>query len=140
MKQLYREQTIKGPDDLGRVVSLVKANARAMIERGTPIRVIVTTEEQKRHRQQNAYMWAAVYKDIAEQVWTDGRQYSSEVWHEYFARMFLPLVDVALPNGEVIQRRSSTTELGVKEFAEYVTKIQAYAGQELGVRFRAYGE
>ena len=139
-KALYREQSIKSAEDWARIAGLVKSNAKAMLDRGTPIRVIVTTEEQTRHRQQNAFLWAAVYKDIAEQVWTDGRQFSSEVWHEYFGRMFLPLEDVELPGGEVIQRRASTTRLGVKEFADYVNQVQAYAAQELGVRFSAYGE
>lgn len=138
--KLSREFEITSPDRLSLAVKFIQSNARAMIENKTPIRLIVTTAEQKRHAQQNKYLWSAVYKDIADQVWLDGRQFSSEVWHEHFARMFLPLVDIELPNGEIFQKRTSTTDLGVKEFANYVTQIQAYAAQEYGVRFTAYNQ
>lgn len=134
---ISHEKTINTPDDFASVVRFVKSNAKALAENGTPLRIIITTTEQKRHAQQNAFLWSAVYRDIANQVWAGGRQFSSETWHELYARMFLPLVDVVLPTGEVIQRRTSTTELGVKAFAEYVTQVQAHAAQEYGVRFSA---
>ena len=38
-----------------------------------------------------------------------------------------------LPDGEIIQRRKSTTELTVAEFAEYTEKCRAYAAVDLGI-------
>lgn len=61
----------------------------------------------------------------------DGRRYSDEVWHEQFKRVLIGLVD--LPGGA--KAGESTTKLNVSEFAEYVTKVTAYAATELGVIF-----
>jgi hypothetical protein len=61
----------------------------------------------------------------------DGKRFSDEVWHEQFKRVFLGLVD--LPGGA--KAGESTTKLNVSEFAEYVTKVTAYAATELGVIF-----
>jgi len=42
------------------------------------------------NRALHAAMWAGLYKDLAEQAWMDGKQYSQEVWHEYCKQQFLP--------------------------------------------------
>ncbi|MDE3023609.1 MAG: recombination protein NinB, partial [Pseudomonadota bacterium] len=112
-----------------------KANAKACMERGEPIRLIATTDERKRNAEQNRFLWGVVYRDIAEQAWVDGKQYGKDIWHEYFSRMFGVCDEVVLPDGEIIARRKSTTQMTVGEFAEFLTKIQAYAANQLGVSF-----
>lgn len=136
-RPLYREITISSPDKLQAAVRFVKSNAQACIDRGTPIQLIITTEEAKRNAQQNRYYWGFVLRDIAAYAWVNGRQYSSEVWHEFFAQLYAEHDDVELPDGSVVSRRKSTTKMGVKEFAEYTRQVEAYGATELQVRFSA---
>ena len=42
---------------------------------------------------------------------------------------------MTLPDGEIITRRKSTTQMSVGEFSEFLNQIQAYAGETLGVCF-----
>lgn len=109
--------------------------------------LVVTVEEfrQARKPDQNALMWAGPLKDISEQAWLDGRQFSAEVWHEFFKRNLLPeddendegLVKVNYrkwdidPAGERVLI-GSTTELTVRGMARYITELEAF-GANLGV-------
>lgn len=139
-RDLYREITILGPEQLSNMVRFIKGNAQAYIDRGRPIRVIITTEEANRNKAQNKRYWGFVLRDISEQAWVDGQQYSTEVWHEFFARLYAEHDDVTLPDGQVVSRRKSTTKMGVSEFADYMQRVEAYGATELGVRYRAYEE
>jgi hypothetical protein len=85
----------------------------------------------KRNTEQNRLMWA-VLNDIAEQT-----PWSAEVWHEFFKRTYIGIDEIQMPDGSVVQRGMSTTKLDVREFANYVTKIQRYATDELGLRLAA---
>lgn len=135
MTTLYREFTLRDGGIWTHVVAFVRANAQAFAERGEPLRVIVTSEEAPRHAQQNRFYFGAVLKAIAEQAWIDGRQFSKDAWHEYFARKFGVCDELVLPDGEIILRRKSTTQMTVGEFSGYLNQIQAYAAAELGVEF-----
>lgn len=135
MSALYREFTLRAPEAWKALAAFVAANARACLDRGKPLRIIVTEEERRRTLEQNARLWAAVYSQIAEKAWIDGRQFSKEVWHEWFAERHMPRVEMVMPDGEIRSRRKSTTELTVAEFAEYMHKVEAEAATELGVEF-----
>lgn len=135
MSALYREFVLRSPSVWVSLVAFIKANAAACMERGEPIRLIVTTDEKKRNAEQNRFLWGVVYRDIAEQAWVDGRQYDKDTWHEYFARMFGVCEEITLPDGEIVTRRKSTTQMTVGEFSDFLTKIQAYAADNLGVQF-----
>jgi hypothetical protein len=132
---LYREFTLKSGNVWSAVVAFVRANAPSFADKGEPLRVIVTAEERQRNAQQNRFYWGAVLKQISEQGWVDGRQFDKDTWHEYFARKFGVLDELILPDGEIITRRKSTTQMSVGEFSEYLNQIQAYAGEVLGVQF-----
>lgn len=56
--------------------------------------------------------------------------YASEVWKERFQRLMLP-VKVMEVFGEVIHVSTGTSELRVREFSEFLEKIEMYAAQEL---------
>lgn len=133
MADLYREFTIRNEGNWRAFCVFMKANNPACIEAGKPLRLIVTQSDAKRNTEQNRRLWGYVYRTIAEQAWVDGKQYSADVWHEYFARKFGVCEDVTLPDGEIIVRRKSTTQMTVKEFADYMTRIEVEAGTELGV-------
>ena len=90
--------------------------------------VLVTEHKSKRNQPQNRLYWALL-REISEQAWVDGRLYSSDAWHAFFAGKFIGRED--MPGGG--SKPISTTTLDVFAFAEYVTKIQAYAADELGL-------
>lgn len=108
----------------------LRHNWPAMAAQGKPLAVTVAEYKDKRHAQQNRLYWALL-KQVSEQAMVDGRRYSDEVWHEQFKRVLIGLVD--LPGGQMAGE--STTKLNVSEFAEYITKVTAYAATELGVIF-----
>ncbi len=104
-----------------------------------------------RTNQQNHLMWGARLKEISEQAWINGRQFSADVWHEHLKREFLPegtepdfdkLVIKGyqkwawMPNGER-DCIGSTTKLTTLGMSRYMTMCEAYAATELGVRFSA---
>lgn len=132
---LYREFTLSNGNVWSALVALVKANAPSFAKNGAPLRVIVTSEEKKRNAEQNNFYWGVVLRDISEQAWVNGRQFDKDTWHEFFARRFGVCEDVTLPDGEIIVRRKSTTQMSVGEFSEYLNQIQAHAARELGVEF-----
>ncbi|KVV22326.1 recombinase [Burkholderia multivorans] len=132
---LYREFTLKNGGVWSALVAFVRANAPTFASKGEPLRVIVTAEERQRNQQQNRFYWGAVLKQISEQAWVEGRQFDKDAWHEYFARKYGVCDELVLPDGEIITRRKSTTQMSVGEFSTYLNQIQAYAAGELGVEF-----
>lgn len=124
---LYREFVLRSPASWHALASLVAQNAKSYVDRGRPLRVIVTEDEKKRTTQANAFYWGAVLTAIAEQVWIDGKQYGKDVWHEHFAGRHLPHTEIVTPFGEIISRRKSTTELTVSEFSDYLHRVQSDA-------------
>ena len=114
-----------------------------------PLEVVVREEVKTRKLDQNAAMWAGPLRDIAEQSWVNGRQYTTEVWHESFKREFLPEeYDPDLckegyrkwdytPNGDRVLV-GSTTQLTVKGFAQYLEQVIA-EGASRGVMFTERG-
>lgn len=132
---LYREFILSSGDAAGALVRLIKANGSAFAAAGTPLRVLVTSEEQKRNSDSNRYYWGCVLRCISEQAWVDGKQFDKDVWHEYYARKFGICEEVTLPNGELVTRRKSTADMTVGEFSTYINQVQANAASELGVEF-----
>ena len=108
--------------------NLLKANWRAMAADGRPLAVQISEHKAKRNADQNKLYWCTL-RDIASQAWIDGKQFSENAWHAYFAAKFIGCEDT--PDGRQIP--ISTTTLSVGEFAAYVTNVQAYAAGELGV-------
>ncbi|MDY0036705.1 MAG: recombination protein NinB [Zoogloea oleivorans] len=139
MSEIYREFVLRGPSVWKALVAFVKANAKAACDARKPLRVIVTSSERKRSAEQNARLWKAVYEQIEQQSWVNGRQYDKDTWHEYLAEKFLPKKEVEMPDGTMRLRRKSTTELTISEFGEYMQAVEAYAASELGVVFYDQG-
>ncbi|WP_186263317.1 recombination protein NinB [Burkholderia gladioli] len=132
---LYREFVIRNGSIWSNVVAFVRANAKVFADRGEPLRVIVTAEERQRNAAQNRLYWGAILRSIAEQAWVEGRQFDKDAWHEYFARLYGVSDELTLPDGEIILRRKSTSQMSVGEFSTYLNQIQAYAANNLGVEF-----
>lgn len=124
------------------------ALANAPLDGGKPLEFLLREEVKARKPDQNSLMWAGPLSDIAEQGYVDGRTYAPEVWHEFFKREYLPEEfdpelckegyrkwDYMPDGGRVLI--GSTKGLTVRGFAQYLTKVEAYARIELGVQFHA---
>jgi hypothetical protein len=81
---------------------------------------------QQRNHEQNRLYWAVLHQ-IADQLKPQGQAYSSEQWHEYFKQRYLGAEDVSLPNGKVVVRTRSTTDLDVDEMTDYITRVEVWA-------------
>lgn len=138
-----RRMLLRGQEQVDRAIALLRT---VPLDAGKPLEILVREEVKGRKLDQNALMWAGPLKDIAEQCWANQRQYSAEVWHEYFKAQFLPdAYDPELckvesyrkwdydPGGDPVLVGSST-DLTVKGFAQYLEQIQAFGGQ-MGVEF-----
>lgn len=116
------------------------------------LEVVIREVGKARKPDQNALMWAGPLRDIERQAWANGRQYSAEVWHEYFKQQHLPEANDPrldelvkkpetykkwdfLPSGERVCV-GSTTDLTVLGFSVYLTALQAEASQ-MGVLLHA---
>jgi len=101
----------------------------------------------------NARHWAAIMKDLSEQAYVEGKQFSVEIWHSFLKAKFLPNPEdeniamlvknpekyqlfAELPDGTV-ECVGSTTQLTVRGFSEYMEAVQAWAASECGVMFSA---
>lgn len=95
-------------------------------------RWVLTVARRKRTTPQNRRYWGkGVLAQVAEQAVVHGRQYEAEVWHEFFKRRFIGVIE--LPDGSF--QGKSSTGLTTVEFAEFCTRVEAYAASELGVTF-----
>lgn len=79
-------------------------------------------EKEKRRSAQNRRYWAVLH-EIAEQLNIS----DVEAWHEWAKRRFIGVKEVTLPDGEIVAVGKSSTELSVKDFADYMTSIEAWA-------------
>lgn len=137
MTTLYREFVLDTSAAGSVLVNFLKSNCAAFAGRGTPLRVIVTEEEMDRLDDQIAYYFGPCMRQICEQAWIAGRQYSKEVWHEHFAKLFLPATELVMPDGEIIIKRGSVArgKISLKKMNVFLLSVESYAAAELGVVF-----
>ncbi len=146
-EQDFKPRTIRlvGPQQ---VETAIAAISNAPLEQD--LECVIRPVQQTRRLSQNALMWAGTIKDIAEQAWVGGRQFSEEVWHEHFKKEFLPEetdpeLDVLVKDPEAWKKWDytpagerfcvgSTTKLTKKGFAQYLEQVMAF-GASLGVQF-----
>lgn len=115
---------------------------------GQELECVFRKEQKVRGMDANARMWVGPLKDIAEQAWVNGRQFSAEVWHEHFKRQYLPedndpeihllakdgyrKWDIDPAGNRVLI--GSTTQLLKRGFALYLQQMEA-DGAQMGVMF-----
>ena len=83
----------------------------------------------KRNLEQNRRYWALLH-DIADQLKPQGQQYSADTWHEYWKQRLLGAEEIKLPNGKVVSRSRSTSDLDKDEMSVYITQIEAWASEK----------
>lgn len=142
-----------------RIINLLSERERysalAMITNlpvGENLQIVAREAVKTRTKDQNALMWSGALRDISEQAFVEGKQFSDMVWHEHFKREYLPELDEPylaelvkdadsykkwdyMPNGERVLV-GSTTDLSKYGFGQYLEQIYAN-GANLGVMFRA---
>lgn len=128
MAQALRTFVLRGDSNAQALWAFLKGNWRQMADAGKPLAISVAEHKAKRSGDQNRRYWALL-NEIEANAWLDGRQFSAQAWHAYFAAQFIGCED--LPGGGTVA--ISTTTLNVEEFAAYMTRIEAYAATELGV-------
>jgi hypothetical protein len=128
MTQTY---VLRNPDIAKRMVDFIKATAGPANAAGRPLVVTVAEYKAKRSSEANARYWALL-GEIAEQVQVRGKYFSRDVWHEHFKAMFAPKDDG--PGGLI---PISTSQMNAEQFSHYMTQVEVYAAQQLGVEFAA---
>lgn len=113
------------------MVNFIKATAGPANAAGRPLIVTVAEYRAKRSSEANARYWALL-GDIAEQVQVNGKYFSKDTWHEHMKNLFAPKDD-----GPAGLLPISTSQMNTEQFARYMTQIEVYATQELGVEFAA---
>lgn len=111
--------------------TFLKSNWEAMAQAGKPLLIEISPEKSKRSIKANRYYFGAVLKQISEQVWLEGKQYSVEAWHETAKRKFLGVID--LPGGGT--QGISSADLPADEFDAFTKQVEAWASMDLGVQF-----
>lgn len=133
--------TLRTAADWRRLVDLVRPLAGPLASQGRPLRVMVAEKRASRRLELNAFMWAGVLDQIAQQLCIDGQWFSAEAIHEHLKKLCLP--DRCAKGVEKWQYhaddtrslRMSTSDLDDDEFADYLLAIQGHAASEWGVVF-----
>jgi hypothetical protein len=111
---------------------------------GRPVHLVVKEWEDDKTIKQRGFYHGVVLTCIAEQarVTVDGitNRYVVRTWKEFFRTLFVPDLweMVEVPGQKRKKRRKvrvSTEDLGIRAYADLITKVMAYATTELGVRF-----
>lgn len=127
--------------------------AKAAID-NAPFGIDVKLQEHKKARSldQQSLLFAGPLKDISDQAWINGRQFSVEIWHRYCKEEFLPDIDEPYlfelvkdcdkyrkwdynPRGER-ELVGSTTQLTSYGYSLYIEQVHAM-GAGMGVIFHA---
>ena len=89
VRQKFPTRTIylSGSQQVNTILQLVP---NLPIDPDHPLEVVIREKVEVRKPSANSAFWAGPMKDIAEQVWVEGRRYSAKVWAEEFKEEFLP--------------------------------------------------
>lgn len=131
---LHRVFVLSSESSARALWAFLKANWRALADSKKPLAVTVMHYKPRRTDAQNARLHAML-QEIAAQAWVDGKQYSAAAWKEFYRRQFLPVERVELPGGAVKEETTSTRDLDLEAFAEFMTRVEQHAVAELGVQF-----
>lgn len=93
--------------------------------RGKDVEVTVRPERKHRSLKANAYLWGVVYAAASE--WSG---HDAEELHEVFKGRFLPMRQVVMPTGELLDAPGSTRELDTEAFSEFVNKVIRWLAEQ----------
>lgn len=142
-----RKIRLIGAEQVERAIAILR---NVPLDADKPLELLVREEVKQRKLDANALMWAGPLRDLSQQAWLDGRQFSAEVWHSFCKREFLPEEfdpelclegyrkwDVDPAGNRVLV--GSTTMLTIKGMSQHLEQMHALGGS-LGVEFSARGK
>lgn len=121
------------PENRRAVFKLLYENSEKWLLQGD-LQITVALKKSRRTIEQNKRLWA-LYGELSQNAWVNGRQFSPDIWHEYLKGYFLGYHETVLPTGEVFKTPISTTTLNTAEMTDYQNKIQAYGASEFGIEW-----
>lgn len=91
-------------------------------------RVTIVQWRENRSNSQNSLYWKWM-AELSKQARVNGKEFSGEVWAEFFKKYYCPdkLVDMPLGEASIVK---STTNLDAGEMHHYLNKIQAWCMSE----------
>lgn len=116
-----------------RMMDHIKALAGPMAAAGRPMVIEVGEYDAKGSNEQLRLVWA-LFTDIAEQVEVQGKRFSKEAWYAHYLDLFAPKQEG--PSGLI---PIGLSQMKKRQRAEFITKVESHAIQELGVEFAALG-
>ncbi|MBJ9663175.1 hypothetical protein [Burkholderia gladioli] len=131
-ERVFRAFSLRTPMVWKAIVEVVRAHAKAYIDRGTPLVVVITSPEHDALDSQRAYWHSVVLPQIAEHI-ADGDGCLRDVtyWHEYLVLEFLGMTETASESGKIRRQRRSTArgKITIGEYSDLITRAQAWAAQ-----------
>ena len=82
----------------------------------------------KRSSDANRRYWSLVNL-VSENVKPNKQQFSQPAWHEYFKSRFLGMKEINLPSGQNILIPTSSAELDIAAFSEFMSRVEAWAAE-----------
>lgn len=131
--RIFRSFLLSGPGVWRHVVEVVKAHARAFIERDKPLILIITSQENDATDAQRAYWHGVMLPRIAEElVDDDGQQRPVTWWHEKLVLEFLGMNETVSDSGKIRRTRRSTArgKITAGEYADLINRTEAWAAGE----------
>jgi hypothetical protein len=143
-RQKFTARTIflLGPVQLQTALALLP---NVPLDPDSPLELIIRERVKKRKLDQQALLFAGPMRDIAEQAWLDGRQFSVEVWHTWCKQKFLPedfdpelclegyrKWDIDPDECRILV--GSTKQLTIRGYSQYLEQVFVF-GANLGVEF-----
>lgn len=114
------------------LMTTIYNNLGVWLESNAELEVCIRPYNSKRSIEQNRRLWA-IYGELADKAWVNGRRYSAETWHEYCKGMFLGYELKAMPDGAELKTPISTTKLNTAEMTDYQNRLQAWAAGNFGL-------
>ena len=118
-------------DNADNIVTLFTNELKGWLRNGD-LEITIRPYKAKRSHEQNKRLWA-IYGELADKAWVNGRRYSTETWHEYCKGYFLGFELKAMPDGSELKTPISTTTLNTAEMTEYQNNIQSWAAGNFGL-------
>ena len=144
MRAEFKQRSILLRSDR-QLIALIALLPNLPLDDENPLEVLIRDAVRARTLSQNALMWLRL-GEISKQGWLFKRQYESDIWHTYCGRKVMQEM-VTLKDGTVVSKWVetpdsvpqviSTTLLSIMSFAEYITRIEVFGAEELGVQFSA---
>lgn len=136
MSRKKRTYVVFNDDDKSALVEKIRSKP---VER--PWQVDVSFYKNTRTLRQNNTYWLWIQTIIDFLADSTGEQKTKREIDAWLLDMFAPMESFEIPNGKVIARQKSTSEMNTKEMAEYLDKIDVYFASNFDLLLpKTYGQ